>query len=256
MRQALKKNKTTQMKPQRNITLKEGAFPGAGAPWAAGHVLAPSPTGGTHAWHPAGPGCPAPQQGGTRSNAPPCPSDFVAQSHLVLPCPHPSSPPRHASGKKVLTVTRHTLPRPLNSEEIIKTAKRVCVASAGEMAPGPQRVLPHVRRGSPGGQPAPGVGASCLPPPLPFPLSTAQRSAAARHALKFPLKVMNQSCPAAAGPAARPWRRTAQLSAAGPGSCTALAHLQPAERRLKFLLVKGKGNYISSPVLPVNPAAR
>lgn len=194
--------KNTQMKPQRNITLEEGAFPGTGA----------------LAWHPCRARLPGPAGGGTRSDTPPWASDFVAQSHLVLLGHHPTSPPQHVAGKKALSVTRHTLSRPLNSEEIIKTVKSVCVASAGEMAPGPQRLLPHVRTGSPGGQPAPGVGGSCLPL-SPFLLSAQPKAAV--HALKFPLKAMNQSCPTAAGPAARPWLLTAQLSTAGPSTCTA-----------------------------------
>lgn len=183
-----------------------------------GHILAPSPTGGTRAWHPCMARLPSPAGGGTRSDAPPWASDFVAESHLILLGHHPTSPPHHMAGKKALSVTRHTLPRPLNSEEIIKTVKSVCVASAGEMAPGPQRILPHVRTGSPGGQPAPGVGGSCLPL-SPFLLSAQPKAAA--HTLKFPLKAMNQSCPTAAGPAAHPWLLTAQLSTAGPSTCTA-----------------------------------
>lgn len=124
MRQALK---NTQMKPQRNITLKEGAFPGAGAP-----RLPPSPMGGTHAWHPLWGACtslqggfcflPSPWGSGTRSKTPTHTNDFIAQSHfLLLLSHHPAPPQLHASGKKALSVTRHMLPRPLNSEEIMKT---------------------------------------------------------------------------------------------------------------------------------------
>lgn len=273
------------MKPQRNIPLKRRSISrGGGSPWAAGHVPAPSPAGGTRAWHPCmapvrgqatGRGSwrprrqsrsaarapslrrgscflPSPRGGGTRSNAPPRASDFAARSRFLLrQGHHPAPPPRHAAGKKAPSVTSHTLPRPLTSEETIRTAERVCVASARETAPGPRRALPHVHTGSPGGRPAPGAGGSCLPlsPALPFlPLSTAQSSSCARRKIPFksdesePPRCSGTGCPLLAAGSAAQRRRH---GAAGPGSCTALVYAacgekvkvppRASQRRLRFL---------------------
>lgn len=149
-----------------------------------------------------------------------CHSMVQAPPHALVTTPHPRC---GTGGKKALLVTSHVLPRPMNSEKIIKTVRIVFVTGAAVSV----TLGPGVSTGGGGGMELPALSPHCC--------CTANSSqgptpTAALHGCKFPLQLMMQSCPSTAGLAAR---------------CTARLQLQPTACSLEFLLGRGKGNFIS-----------